>query len=378
MTTVSPPPPGQLGVAARPADLLDYLGKLDAWLAQRRQELDSLDSQIQATGRQAELTGDITLALALWQAVKTRQDLVLRTWDSGRVSQVELERLSGLIWGRLDTQAAPVDQLRSMAVSLPEAGRLCDALVAQLRTRLNTDPNAEQQLIRLRNLRAQLERIRDQIGLEPPARQPAAQARLGSLTERTDDLSAKRQRGGDIGGLLGPLEIDAARYERDLIVTAAQRREARDLVTRAREAATALAAREQAVQQVATQARARVWPLPAAGVPELSALGPIPNTKAALEPYLAQLGQYGAALEASHRDLAAALAEVGRAEDLLGALDAKARTLGWAGDPTLTGIADLLRSQFEATPTVLPVVNELLAAYSARLDFLKSVPGAGS
>lgn len=378
MTTVSPPAPGQLGVAARPVEMLDYLGKLDAWLAQRRQELDSLDAQIQATGRQAELTGDVTLALALWQAVKTRQDLILRTWDSGRVGQVELERLSGLIWGRLDTQASSVDQLRSMAVSVPEAGRLCDALVAQLRTRLNTDPNAEQQLIRLRNLRAQLERIRDQIRLEPPAQQPVAQARLASLGERTEDLYGKRQRGGDIGGLLGPLEIDAARYERDLIVGGAQRREARDLVTRAREAVTALAAREEAVRQVAAQAAARVWPLPASGVPELSALGPIPNTKATLQPYLARLGEYGAALENAHRSLSAALAEVGRAEDLLDALAAKARALGWGADPTLTAIAGLTTSQFAATPTVLPVVNELLAAYSARLDYLKTIPGGGS
>ena len=241
--TVSPAAPGQLGVAARPVEMLEYLGKLDACLGQRRAELDALDARIQDTGRQAELTGDVTWALALWQAVKTRQDLILRTWDSGRVGQVELERLSGLIWGRLDTQASTVDQLRSLAVSLPEAGRLCDALVAQLRTRLNTDPKAEQQLIRLRNLRAQFERIRDQIGLEPPAQQPAAQARLAAFVQRAEDLSGKRERGGDIGGLLGPLEIDAARYERDLIVTAAQRREARDLVTRARETHDALAAR---------------------------------------------------------------------------------------------------------------------------------------
>jgi len=370
MTTVSPPAPGQLGVAARPAEMLDYLGRLDAWLAQRRQELDSLDSQIQATGRQAELTGDVTLALALWQAVKTRQDLILRTWDSGRVGQVELDRLSGLIWGRLDTQASSVDRLRSMAVSLPEAGRLCDALVAQLRTRLNTDPNAEQQLIRLRNLRAQFERIRDQIGLEPAAQQPAERARLSALVARAEDLSAKRQRGGDIGGLLGPLEIEAALYERDLIVGAAQRREARDLVTRAREAATALSAREQAIRQLATQAAERVWPLPSAGVPSLAALGPIPNTKATLQPYLARLGEYGAALEAAHRDLSAAVTEVGRAEDLLDALGAKAAANGWADDVTLTGIAGLTRDQLTASPAVLPVVNELLAAYSARLDYL--------
>lgn len=374
--TVSPAAPGQLGVAARPAEMLEYLGKLDAWLGQRRAELDALDAQIQATGRQAELTGDITLALALWQAVKTRQDLVLRTWDSGRVGQVEMDRLSGLIWGRLDTQASSVDQLRSMAVSLPEAGRLCDALVAQLRTRLNTDPHAEQQQIRLRNLRAQFERIRDQITLEPPAQQPRAQAQLASFVQRAEDLSAKRSRGGDIGGLLGPLEIEAARYERDLIVNAAQRREARDLVTRARETHAALAAREQAVRQVAVQAAATCWPLPAAGVPALAGLGPVPNTKAALGAYLANLDGYAAALSAAHRDLSAAIAEVPRARDLLDALIAKAKSLGRADDATLLAIAELSRSQFGVDgPTVLPVVNELLAAYSARLDYLKTLPG---
>jgi hypothetical protein len=377
--TVSPAAPGRLGVAARPAEMLEYLGRLEAWLGQRRAELDALDAQIQTAGRQAELTGDVTLALALWQAVKTRQDLILRTWDSGRVGQVELDRLSGLIWGRLDTQASTIDQLRSMAVSLPEAGRLCDALVAQLRTRLNTDPNAEQQLIRLRNLRAQFERIRDQIALEPPAQRPAAQARLASFLQRAEELSGKRERGGDIGGLLGPLEIDAARYERDLIVNAAQRREARDLVTRARETHGALAAREQAVHQVSLQAAATCWPLPATAVPPLTELGPIPNTRAALEPYLARLDSYAAALAAAHRDLTAAIAEVSRARDLLSGLTAKAGTLGQADDPTLSAIAELTRGQFAGEgPTVLPVVNELLAAYSARLDYLKANPGSSA
>ena len=379
MTTVSPEPPGQLGVAARPADMLGYLGRLDAWLGQRRAELDSLDQEVVKSGRQAELTGDITLALALWQAVKTRQDLILRTWDSGRVGQVELERLSGLIFGRLDTAGAPVDQLRSMAVSLPEAGKLCDALVAQLRTRLNTDPNAEQQLIRLRDLRAQLERIRDQIALEPAAQQPARQATLASMVARTEDLDAKRRRGGDIGGLLGPLEIDAARYERDLIVGAAQRREARDLLTRARELITALAAREQAVVALAETAARRVWPVPARAVPKLADLGPLPNTKDALTAYVNQLNGFGQALEAAHRDFGAAIVEVERTEDLLEALAAKARGLGHEQDPTLTALAQLAQAQFDdEQPTVLPVVNQLLAAYSSRLDYLKAHAGATS
>lgn len=373
MTTVSPTPPGQLGVAARPADLLDYLGRLDAWVTQRRSELASLDEQIVATQRQAELTADVSLALALWQAVKSRQDLILRAWDSGRVGPNELEGLSGLIWGRLDTAGSSLDRMQSMAVSLPEAGRLCDALVAQLRTRLNTDPHAEQQLLRLRDLRAQAERIRDQIALEPPARAQAATARLDALRGRTDELIAKRQRGGDIGGLLGPLEIDAAHFERDLIVGSAQRREARDLVARARERLATLTAREQAVQQLADETAQRVWPVPKQGVPALAALGPMPNTKAALTAYLAGLDAYGHQLEASLNAYQTAGAEAQRGQDLLGALSAKAQALGQSEDPTLVDLAGLISRQFSIDgPVVLGVLTPLLAAYSARLDFLKA------
>ena len=134
MSAVSPAAPGQLGVAPRPADFLDYLGRLDRWLTERRAELDALDEQIISSNRHAELTSDMALAMALWQAAKTRQNLLLATWDSGRVGPQDLERLSALVWGRLDTAGAQVSQVQSMAVSLPEAGRLCDALVAQLRT----------------------------------------------------------------------------------------------------------------------------------------------------------------------------------------------------------------------------------------------------
>ncbi|HEY3408876.1 MAG TPA: hypothetical protein VGK53_11955, partial [Propionicimonas sp.] len=87
MTTSAPTAPGQLGVAATPQQLMEYLGRLDAWLGERRAELDALDAQIIGSGRQAELTSDMALALALWQAAKTRQNLLLSTWDSGRVGQ---------------------------------------------------------------------------------------------------------------------------------------------------------------------------------------------------------------------------------------------------------------------------------------------------
>ncbi len=370
MSTVSPAAPGRLGVAARANDLLDYLGRLDAWLGERRSELDALDEQIVRSGRQAELTGDMGLALALWQAAKTRQNLLLATWDSGRVGQQELERLSALIWGRLDTAGSEVAQLQSMAVSLPEAGRLCDALVAQLRTRLDTDPNAEQQQIRLRDLRAQLERIRDQVKLEPPAFAPAAQAKLATLAARTQDLSDKRQRGGDVGGLLGSLEIDAARLERDLIVGAAQRREARDLLTRAREDLAEASAREQAVRTLAAQVAAAVWPAPTAMVPSVRGLGPVPNTRAALGGYVDALARVDSQLAEIHTALTKALADRDAAAALLSALQARAAALGHAGDPQLTALGRVVSSSLAATPVVLPVVQQLLAAFSTQLDYL--------
>ncbi len=370
MTTVSPAAPGQLGVAARPADLLAYLGRLDAWLGGRRAELDALDEQIVSSGRQTELTQDMALALALWQAAKTRQNLLLATWDSGRVGQQELERLSALIWGRLDTAGSEVAQLQSMSVSLPEAGRLCDALVAQLRTRLDTDPNAEQQQIRLRDLRAQLERIRDQVKLEPPALAPAAQAKLATLAARTTDLGEKRTRGGDIGGLLGTLEIDAARLERDLIVGAAQRREARDLLTRAREQLAEASAREQAVRALATQVSASVWPAPDTVLPSVAGLGPVPNTRTALVGYVDGLARVDAQLTDAHAALASALTQRDAAASLLAALQAKANGLGHAADAHLQEIAAAAASVLAGSPVVLPVVQQLLSAFSAQLDYL--------
>jgi len=369
MSTSAPTAPGQLGVAGTTQQLLDYLGRLDSWLAERRSELDSLDDQIIKAGRQAELTSDMALALALWQAAKTRQSLLLSTWDSGRVGQQELERISALIWGRLDTAGAELAQLQSMAVSLPEAGRLCDALVAQLRTRLNTDPNAEQQLIRLRDLRAQVERIRDQVKLEPPALAPAAASKLASLAARTQDLADKRGRGGDIGGLLGALEIDAARLERDLIVGAAKRREARGLLVRAREQLAEVTAREQAVRTLAAQAAAAVWPTPGGALPSVAGLGPVPNTSTALVGYVEGLSAVGGQLNVAQSSLTAVLAERDAAAALSSALQVKAASLGRGTEPALLELSALVGRRLAETPVVLPVVHQLIQAYSAQLDY---------
>ena len=74
-----------------------------------------------------------------------------------------------------------------------------------------------------------------QVDLEPAgsAHQQAAAAQA-RMARRLKDLADKAGRGGDVAGLLGPLEIEAATFERDLIVNGSRRRDAGALVRRAR------------------------------------------------------------------------------------------------------------------------------------------------
>lgn len=231
---VTPAAPGRLGAPVDPVHAQRYLAALQEWVPTRRRELDLLDAAVLRSEQRQLLTRDMMLSMALWKAVSDRLDLLLATWDSGRVGPIERERLSSLIWGRLDTTLDPSllaqatsrdpkssddpNRVTGLGLSLPEACRLSDAMVGQLRTRLAIDPNADQLSARIKGLRVQLDRIRDQIELEPPALRTAPSAKLAELERRVEQMQAKLSRGGDIGGLIGPAEIEAAVFERDLIV----------------------------------------------------------------------------------------------------------------------------------------------------------------
>lgn len=365
----TPTAPGRLGEPVQPQAMVGYLTELDAWIGARRSELTALDAEILA--RQLHpLTADMQLSLALWQAVKGRYDLLLVTWDSGRVGPAECARLSSLIWGRLDTGAERSTQLAGMSVSLPEACRLSDALVAQLRQRLNLDPNAEQHARRLRDLRSQVERIRDQVTTDPPPSREAAAAQVGQLSARVAELEDRRERGADIGGLLGPLEIDAARYERDLIVQGAQRRENRDALARARELTEQLTAREQALRQLVANTVAAVSPAPKYAVPEVSALGPVPNTRQALDAHLARLDQVGRAMQVVQDAYSAALADVAAQRALIEPLRAKAQALGHGDDADLGALIGVAEHLLARQPVPVDVVRQSLAAAVTMLDWL--------
>jgi hypothetical protein len=364
VTLAAPAAPGRMGQALEPTVLQAYLGDLDAWVRGRRTELDELDQAALAAGRGADVASDMALSLALWKAVSDRYQLVFATWDGGRVLQAERERISTLIWGRLDGAASLPGNL---VVSLPEACRLSDALAGQLRTRLALVPGADAAAARVKALRAQCERLRDQVGLEPAAARDVAIQELAGLMSRLETIAEKARRGADVGGLLGPLEIDAARFERDLIVGNARRREARGQVQQARELRADLEAREAALASLAETCVRTVEPAPRYAVPDVDALGPIPNTPEAIGPYLQRLDRVGQAMTLAQEKYAAALADLTDLAQLLDAYVAKARALGVGDHDDLRESERQARQVLARRPAPIAVCRQLVTTYQTWL-----------
>ena len=385
-SATAPSAPGRLGQPIAPLDAVRYLDALGTWRDQRKAELDVLDEAALKAADQSAYTGDLLLSMALWKAVADRHDLLVATWDSGRVGQAEQERLSTLVWGRLDaTRHLPTsggdghpDVTGALAVSLPEACRLSDALAASLRARLGVDASEADTTARIRQLRAAVERVRDLVDREPASAHDAGAAVLDKLDKRVADATARAQRGADTGGLIGPLETDIARAERDLIVGAANRRaEARD-AARARALREELEARGVALRDLAARCVAEVTPAPRFAVPDVSALGGVPTTPAAVDAYLVRLDAVGRALTMAQDAYAAALSERDELRGRLEGYAAKAGTLGLDA----ASVGDLSELERRATevlatkPADLDRARALLAAYQAYLAGVRSQRGS--
>ena len=340
-SATAPAAPGRLGQPLVAQEALRYLEALGEWRDQRKAELDLLDQAALAAPDQTAFTGDMLLSMALWKAVADRHDLLLATWDSGRVGQTELERLSTLVWGRLDATMVSRPQgvhrcaacrrtaaAGALAVSLPEACRLSDALAASLRARLGIDPSQADIQARVRTLRASVERVRDLVDREPAQAHAAASSMLARLDGRVADVLSRVQRGADVGGLLGPLEHDAARAERDLIVGASNRRADAHDEARAKALRAELEARGAALRDLAARCVAQVAPAPRLAVPDVSALGPVPTDPAAVDAYLVRLDAVGRAMTVAQDAYASALSERDELRGRLGAYAAKAASLG--------------------------------------------------
>src|SRR5436305_5167362 len=205
---VAPAAPGRLG-APLPLDAArGYLLDLGRWRDARKRELELLDAAALRASEPELYTPDVTLSMSLWQAVDDRYRELLQVWDDGRVDGIGRDRLSQLVWGRLASGG--------LGVTVVEATRLSDALSAQLRARLAFDPRAAESGARVAALRAGLERLRELVKQEPTWAPP-----VELLATRVDDVAARAARGGDVDAVLTELEADAARAERDLVVTTA-------------------------------------------------------------------------------------------------------------------------------------------------------------
>ncbi len=381
----APRAPGRLGVPVTAAEALRYLTDLGLWIDDRRKQLDAIDQAALNAPNQTDrdaLTHDMTVSMALWKAISDRYELLRVTFDSGRVGAVQAEQLSTLIWGRLDvTPGAGGVAARSrtpgaadgaLAVSLPEACRLSDAMTSSLRARLALEPSGLDIGIRVKAIREGIERIRDQITLTPAGtlRDQAARDLVG-YEQRLFDVTERAKRGADVGGFLGPLEIDVAAKERDLIVAASRRHDdERDAAT-AHTLMTELAARGDAIRTMQAQCLDLVTPAPRLAVPDVRSLGAVPDDPAAVDALLQRLALVGRALDQAHETYARALAERDELVGLMGALDAQA-----SASPEITPDerADLapLKAQLEtalaAKPTPLVRARALMAAYQSYLQ----------
>ncbi|WP_407343075.1 hypothetical protein [Pengzhenrongella phosphoraccumulans] len=386
MTTgpaVAPQAPARMGEAVDPVAMLRYLEQLGAWCEQRRTELDELDQAALAAAAadaagtdNGALTGDITLSMTLWQAVAARLAELERVWDSGRVGPVERQRLSALVWGRLDAGAGPGSA--SLAVSVPEACRLSDALAAQLSWRLSLDPVSVDLAAHLRSLRATLERVRDQVPAEPAgALRDTATDRLHRLDRRLADVAERAQRGADVGGLVGPLESDSALLERDLIVAGATRRDDERDRARASALRTELVARAVRVHGVVDDCVAHVRSAPTLAVPRVEALGPVPDDALAVDAYLVRLAAVARALTLAEQAYSGPLAELADLRALLDVYRAKAAGTGHSDRPEVAEMYKQALAVLGETPTDLSRARAVVGAYQLLLGG-SSAPAAPS
>jgi hypothetical protein len=373
---VAPTAPGRLGVPVQAAEAQTYLNALREWVAQRRADLGDVDRAVLklSPAEQASLTNDLTVALTFWKAVSDRLVLLETTFDGGRVGPKEAERLSTLIHGRLDSNTSEHLSLPSsgtLAVSLPEACRLLDSLTRTLQARASLVPGAAESSQRITVARAGLERVRDQVPLVPAgAQRDDAGEKVARLDRRMDDVVERARRGADVGGLIGPLEIDIAVLERDLIVAAAERANAARSRLRTQQEVEELDARAAAIRLLEKACLDAITPAPRLAIPNVRALGPVPQGAADLSAYRDKLDRVARALDLAHETYAAGLAERDEVVGLAGAVGAMASAA--ALPPDVAADAAELRERLDATlaSTPLPLVRAraLASAYQAYVD----------
>jgi hypothetical protein len=378
---LAPRAPGRLGEAASVSELSTCLTDLGDWVRRRQQELDRVDAASLRSTDPDAYTADVTLSMALWQSVSDRQAALARLWDSGRADATARERMSQVIWARIDPGAGAAPG--GLALSLVEACRLSDALINQLGSRLAFDPSAADAPVRLAALRDAMERLRELVKQEP-----SWGSQVENLAMRINDLSTRAMRGGDVAAPLKQLETDAAQAERDLIVrTASVRQAERDkvaaaarLVEEQRAAAARLVedrraagtrleelkAREVKARELVDRCVAQIARAPRFAVPEPAVLGEVPVERAPLDAYLARLDAVGRAMDFVEKAYAAPLAKRSELLALLDAYRVMAARAGQQTDPVVAAALEQVRATLAAVPCDVVAAE----SYAERLPLL--------
>jgi len=190
---------------------------------------------------------------------------------------------------------------------------------------------------------------------------------VGALAARLDAAVDKAGRGGDVGGILGPLEVEAATLERDLIVGGARRREAGALVARVRAARADLVRRSAALRALVDRCVATVEEAPRYAVPDVDALGPLPNTAAALTAYEQRLALVWRALGVAEQAYGQALRGHDDREARLAALRVRAEATGRADEPGVRDAYAMARAALDARPSRAALAEQLVTLYATYL-----------
>ena len=303
------------------------------------------------------ITTDLTVALTFWKAVSDRLTLLETTFDGGRVGpgrgRAALDPHPRP--ARLQHLRAPLAALERLARGEPARGvpaaRLADPhppgprLAGSRRCR-GVAANHRGPGRGRAHPRPGAARARP----APSATTPPRSSPGSTGASRT--CVARARRGADVGGVIGPLEIDIAVLERDLIVAAAERASAARSRVRTQQQIEELDARAAAIRALERACIEAITPAPHLAIPNVRALGPVPQAAAELAAYRERLERVSRALDLAHERYAAGLAERDEVVGLAGALSAMAASARVPDElePDLTDLRRRLDETLARTP----------------------------
>ncbi len=376
MTTTTyataPDPPAGPGEPLAPVALTHYLQELGRWRQRRQRELDILDEVAAARDDSDDTADDLTMSMALWHAAAQRYDLLVTAAEGagpGGPDSRSRDRINRLVWGLIEQ---PGTETHNLSLSLPQACRLSDALASALRSRLQVDDSVDLVADRLHAVQSRVDRIAELVTDRSAQDRGDYEARLRQIEDGLARLATAEPESSDRRPDVGRLESLAAGTERDLILDAVRRAHGRadpDHVARVRDE---LVTKADAVRVLAERALGSLTPAPHLAIPDVEALGDVPEDRGELTTFLAGLERVDRALEQAHIAYATTLAHHA---ELLDRADALAATLSGTGAPTSVDLAGMLSRTIEALhnmPADLQRAAALISAQEAYLAEMRS------